>query len=74
MLQIEKMMEIEDIANRVFNKSKEKEMDFYDVWDLLNHEYGFIPLEVLLNMELIHIEKLIEKINERYKAINKNVR
>jgi hypothetical protein len=56
-------MRIQEIRNKIFNK--EKEYNVLDIWDYLMCEYGFIPLEYLLNLDQEIVNHLIENINKR---------
>lgn len=52
-------------------KKKEKEFDFYSIWDYFMKEYGYISKEEFMAMPLEDINSLITIINERNEEINK---
>lgn len=57
------MNKIEQIRKRVFGKGQE--WTVIDTWDLLMKEYGFLPLEYLLEMDQAILNELLQRIEKR---------
>ena len=47
------------------------DVDLYDIWFIINKEFGFVSYETLMNQRIKHIMLLLNKINKHYKELQR---